>query len=348
VRGANDAHLDTTRYLGPWLPHDEAHLAQFAGSDHVEGEFDWQGLGTRFPRDTTRSELPALALRVTPRSTESLLALAARRIQEEELGQDDIPDLLTVAIGATGIAARAYGVHSWEYLDNLIAADLLLAELVDMLLERGPIAVVLTSDCGVADLPERHREHRRVDPAALRDALDDGLDVLLERRIAWVDTIIPPYVYLTRGAPFRVEEAVTAAIRFLEGRPEILRAYANGVDAIPGAREGADDIDSLVRESLSPGVGGEIFIIPREGMVLDTVPPRGAGTTSGGISTRVREVPILLVGAGVVVGATEARVDVRRHAPTLSALLGVPRPPASRLPALRAAQQSPPSRLPGR
>ncbi len=349
VRGANDTHLDTTRYLGPWLPHDEAHLSQFAGSDHVEGELDWQGLGTVFPRDTTRAPLPALALHATPRSTESLLALAARRIQEDGLGQDDIPDLLTVAIGGTGVAARLYGVHSWEYLDNLIAADLLLAELVDMLLERGPIAVVLTSDCGVVDLPERHRDHHRVDLTALREALDDGLDEALQKDdIAWVDTIIPPYVYLTRGAPFRVDEAVTAAIRFLEGRPEILRAYANGVDAIPAAREGADDVDSLVRESLVPGLGGEIYIIPREGFVLDTVPPRGAGTSSGGISAREREVPILLVGAGIVAGVTEERVDVRRHAPTLSALLGSPRPPASRLPALRAVRPSPPSVLPGR
>jgi hypothetical protein len=141
---------------------------------------------------------------------------------------------------------------------------------------------------------------------------------------------------------------VTAAIRFLEGRPEILRAYATGADAIPAAREGADDIDSLVRESIVPGVGGEIFIIPREGFVFDSVPPRGGGTSSGGISAREREVPILLVGAGVVAGVTEERVDVRRYAPTLSTLLGVPRPPASRLPALRAARQSPPSVLPGR
>lgn len=349
VRGAADTHLGTSRYEGPWTPHDAAHLAQFAGSDHVEGELDWQGLGIVFPRDTRRSPEPSLAMHITPRSTESLLALAARRIQEDGLGQDDIPDLLTVAIGATGVAARTHGVHSWEYLDNLIAADLMLAELVDMLLERGPIAVVLTSDCGVVDLPERHRDHQRVDPSVLREALDAGLDEALQKDdIDWVDVIIPPYVYLTRGAPFRVDEAVTAAIRFLEGRPEILRAYATGVDAIPRSAEGADDIDSLVRESLYPGLGGEIYIIPREGFVLDTMPPRGAGTSSGGISAREREVPILLVGAGINAGETEARVDVRRHAPTLTALLGVPRPPASRLPALRAARPSPTVMLPGR
>ncbi|MEZ4329578.1 MAG: alkaline phosphatase family protein [Polyangiales bacterium] len=346
VRGARDTHLDTARYLDRWLPHDESFLAQFAGTDQVEGELDWQGLGTAFPRDPRRSPLPSLALHATPRSTESLLALAARRIQEDGLGQDDIPDLLSVTIGATGVAARAYGVHSWEYLDNLVAADLLLAELVTMLAERGPVAVLLTSDCGVVDLPERHREHHRVDPEVLRDALDDGLDVLLERRIAWVDTIIPPYVYLTRGAPFRVDEAVTAAIRFLEGRPEVLRAYA--VDAVPSARDGGDETDALVRESVTQGLGGEIYVVPREGYVFDTQPARGGGTGSGGITAREREVPILLVGAGVVPGETEARVDIRRYAPTLSALLGVPRPPASRLPPLRAARPSPLSALPGR
>jgi hypothetical protein len=346
VRGARDTHLDTSRYLDRWLPHDESYLGQFAGTDRAEGELDWQGLGAAFPRDPRRAPSPSLALHVTPRSTESLLALAARRIQEDGLGQDDIPDLLTVSIGATGLAARLYGVHSWEYLDNLVAADLLLAELVDMLTGRWPVAVLLTSDCGVADLPERHRDHQRVDPEALRDALDDGLDVLLERRIAWVDTIIPPYVYLTRGAPFRVDEAVTAAIRFLEGRPEVLRAYA--VDAVAGTREGGDAIDALVRESVSPGLGGEIYIVPREGFVWDTQPARGGGTNSGGVTAREREVPVLLVGAGVIPGTTEARVDIRRYARTLTALLGTPRPPASRLPPLGAVRPSPLSALPGR
>lgn len=346
VRGAQDRHLDTSRYLAPWLPHDEAFLGQFAGSDMVEGELDWQRLGVVFPRDPRRAPLPALALHVTPRSTESLLALAARRIQEDRLGQDDIPDLLAVSIGATGVAARLYGVHSWEYLDNLVAADLLLAELVDMLTERGPVTVLLTSDCGVVDLPERHRDHQRVDPEVLRDALDDGMDVLLERRIAWVESIIPPYVYLTRGAPFRMDEAVTAALRFLQGRPEVLRAYA--VDAIPGANDGGDAIDALVRESVVAGLGGEIYLVPREGYLFDTRPPRGGGTGAGGITAREREVPILLVGAGVIAGETEARVDIRRYAPTLTALLGVPRPPASRLPPLGAVRASPPSALPGR
>jgi hypothetical protein len=185
-----------------------------------------------------------------------------------------------------------------------------------------------------------------VDPDVLRAALDDGMDVLLERRIAWVESIIPPYVYLTRGAPFRMDEAVTAALRFLQGRPEVLRAYA--VDAIPGPRDGGDAIDALVRESVVEGLGGEIYLVPREGYLFDTRPARGGGTGAGGITAREREVPILLVGAGVIAGETEARVDIRRFAPTLTALLGVPRPPASRLPPLGAVRASPPSALPGR
>ncbi len=342
----HDAHLGTARYLRPWTAHDPAHLAQFADSDLAEGELDWLGRGVVFPHDITaprrasrdaRRLLPARAFHATPSSTESVLALAARLMQEEHMAADDIPDLIAIGVRATGESGRYFGTHSWEYLSNVIAADLLLAELVDMLMERGPVAVLLTSDHGLADLPERHRDGQRIDPTTLRRDLDNGMDELLSRRINWVETIVPPYVYLTRGAPFRMDEAVTAAIRYLETRPEVLRAYA--VDEVPRASEGPDQVDNLVRESLFPGVGGEVYVVLREGAVWDTMPPLGAGTQPGGISATERTVPILMVGAGVRAGATEAEVDIRRYAPSLSALLHAPRPSHSRLPPLGAVRR---------
>ena len=317
---AGDPHLSLSRRIGEWNPGDRAWLARYAGADHVDGEANWLGLDTTFPHDISGSREPGRAVTITPAATEAQLSIASRLVPLAGLGDDEMPDLLAIGIGATGRAARVFGPRSWEFADNLLALDRMLAELLEMLQRRTRVTLLITGDHGLPSLPDADANRHRVDPGALRRRVDDRVDELLSRRIAWTEVIVPPFVYMTTGAPFRMDEAVTATLRALEEQPEVARAYA--VEHIP--REAADPMDRWARESVRPGRGGEVYVVLAPGYQWQDAELGHVGTAGGGQNAGERTVPVLIVGAGVEARRIEA-ANTLQVAPTLAALLGVPR-----------------------
>lgn len=330
-----DARHDVTERLaadgGEWRPHDRGLLSRLAGADDAPGEGDLYGLGTTFPHRTADAEDPTHAFLLTPASTQALLGVAAEAARATRMGVDDVADLLTISVGATGYAGQVYGPESWEFLDNLVVADLLMAELVQMLASRGPVAVVIAGSNGLAPRTESTTGGARVVAEQLRRRADDNIDQRMGRRIQWIERIVPPYAYMTRGAPFLMDEAVTAAVAALNDQPEVARAYA--VADVDDETEGGDAIDMLVRESIhrerdgrGDPRGGEIFLVMRDDIIFDAEHPTGYGSNTGSAAAHDRTVPVLMVGAGISQGEGEAELDARQVASTLSRLLGVPRP----------------------
>lgn len=171
--------------LTVWRPLDERGLRARSGADDSDGEGDWKGLGRVFPHDLARATDPYSALLATPQSSEWLLELAGRAAREYQLGRDAAPDLLAISVSGTDYVGHVFGPESWEAEDNLVRVDLALARLLVRLEAegRGPIALVVTADHGVAKLPEASRaeghEAHRLDwddlPARVEAALDAQL-----------------------------------------------------------------------------------------------------------------------------------------------------------------------------
>lgn len=315
--------------LTPWVAEDPALLARVAGADDAEGEGDWDGLGVTFPHDPRASDDPYSVLRATPQSSEHLLELAAEAARRAGLGEDDVPDLLVLSISSTDYVAHTFGPDSWEYLDNLIRVDRALAAFLERLeRERGPIAVLLTSDHGGAPLPERSGTGR-----VMPDVIARGLEAELDRALGegdWVSAFVQPFVYLSEPAredEARRERAVEAAIAWLSTRPEIGFA-ADAIDAL-GWRDDADPLRRAIGLSVADDPEGDVFVVPREGFVVDEDMPRGFGTSHGTPWSYDRSVPVILWGAGVAHLETDAPLPQGHVASTLAALLGVAPPAAA-------------------
>ncbi|HZO15458.1 MAG TPA: DUF5690 family protein, partial [Polyangiaceae bacterium] len=315
--------------LQTWRPYDAELSARAAGRDDGAGEGDWLGLGRTFPHRIGETKEPYGVARTAPVLTERLMSLARRAVTELDLGGDDIVDLLAISIAGTDYAGHTFGPDSWEYFDNLLRADRALGGFVRWLEARGPIAVLITSDHGVARLPEQLRQGGRVYPdqlvATAERAVRDALPDRAPPPRGWVRAFVRPFFYL---APELEGEARARAKRAIVEH----LGFGPGIHMLVDVDEGqawSHSANPLLRSvglSLARGAPGDVYVMPSSGWVIDEGMPRGAGTTHGTPWSFDAEVPVIFWGPGVAQKRVRGPLGEERVAATLAALLGVPLP----------------------
>ena len=313
-----------------WTPEDPAMLLAALGPDDAPGEGAY-GWGATFPHDPSSPEAIGApdAYLSTPASTEHLLAFAREAVRALDVGTDMQPDLLAISIATPDYIGHAFGPESWEYVDGLVRVDRAVGALLDELeRERGPIAVLITADHGIAPLVERSRSRGHAD--AVRWTSEHELELLrahLTETLGsgdWVDAWVQPYLYLSRGVD---RDRVSAAIvTYLSARPAMARVIDTRDAAV--LRASADPIDALIGRSIATPAPGEIYVVPSEWSVAEEELSADTGTSHGSPWTYDREVPVIFSGPGVAQGETdEDGITHARIATTIARLLGVS-PPA--------------------
>lgn len=286
---------------GAWMPRDPAALEAWLGPDARPGEGGY-GLGASFPH--VMSEDPEAVL-ATPESTEHLLALAATTVRELRMGDDEVPDLLALSIASTDYIGHAFGPDSWEYAEVLARVDAALGTfLAELEREHGPIAVLITSDHGVAPLVEHTRAEGHPEVVRLSsESLRAGLEAHLTRTLgpppgaAWVSGWVQPYAYLAVNDEARAR-AMPEALAYLRAVPGVgaaLDARAVGAAAVP---EG-DGLETLVAQAIPAIPTGDIYVMPAEGSASVEEMDEGVGTSHGSAWLYDRDVPVLFSGPGV-------------------------------------------------
>lgn len=314
--------------LEPWRPLSPERYRARLGPDDAPGEGPLPG-GTRsFPHRFDVVAPPWRALRASPRLSEYLIGLAEAAVRAESLGGDAVPDLLMLSISGTDYVGHAFGPRSWEYVDHLVRADLALGRWLARLEQRMPISVLLTSDHGVAPLPESERAGQRgarVVPDRLSSRLRQRLDSVFGPG-PWVERLLPPYLYLSeeaRGHP-RAQEMVQHAIEALTEADGVAAAYA--ISDVRGWRDSRDPLRRSLAVALAPEASPDVVIVTAPRHPLDIGRPDGVGTHHGSPHDYDRQVPVLAFGVGVPHARHAALVSQLSVAPTLSRLLGVPAP----------------------
>jgi predicted AlkP superfamily pyrophosphatase or phosphodiesterase len=246
------------------------------------------------------------------------------------LGRDDAPDLLALSISGTDCAGHIFGPDSWEYVDHLARVDRALGQWLAELARQLPLAVLITSDHGVAQLPERQvpASSARLLPRELKRAVEAKLEQQLGTG-PWVAGILSPFVYLTARArahadPARVQ--ALAGVALLE-QPGIR-------DAFPCADVRAwsthtDPVKRALALGLAPSNPCDWMLVPQPNLPLELGETEGKGTNHGSPYAYDREVPVLAWGAGVPRRRSAEPVEQLRVAATLAKLLGVSPPPGA-------------------
>lgn len=321
------AHPIPPRLHEVWTPLDPAKLAELSGvPDAQPGELGDRGFGPTFPHDPRKAKDPANTVFVSPLGNDLVLELATAAIDSEQLGADDVPDLLVVSLSANDYIGHAWGHESWEAWDELLRLDTRLAQFLadlDAKVGAGKWAMIATSDHGASPMPKGSITYEQIADAANRAAATEiggG---------PWIADAHYPTVNLSAKVPDKDKKAVLKKIVYA------LRSFP-GLERVERTSDFAGHCEQRTGDALAlcltidPERSGEVIYLPREGWIIG--PASEPHTTAhGSLHAYDREVPVIVVPPGrtphaALTSPDATRIPMAQIAPMLARWLGVPAP----------------------
>jgi len=299
-------------------------------------------LGNTFPHRLGRSgdhsdQAFYQALASTPYGNELLLKLVARVLKAYPLGGDEVPDLLCVGLTSNDACGHLFGPYSWEVQDMTLRSDRQLAELFELLdqqVGKGRWLVAVTSDHGVAPIPEFAVQQRlgggRFSAEAVCQAVRDVLDSLASSAAtqpAHACRFTLPWLHLDAGRlasrGVGVTRAAEAVAETLSALPFVERAYPfTLLESLTPATD--DPVLRMARQAYYPGRSGHVYV-----HVKPYFQPDEEAANHGTAYSYDTHVPLLLYGPGIAPGVHFVPADPIDIVPTLCALLGLEPPPGT-------------------
>lgn len=341
------ARFNAERFIDRWAGHDWTRLrpdldyVRYSGPDDSPGEGIGVLQGRTFPHPIgTTLPLPGKiyheAMANSPFGNDVLLELTRRAIDAEQLGKDDIPDLLTVSFSSNDLIGHTWGPDSQEVLDVTLRSDLIVRDLLTFLddrVGRGRYVLALSADHGVCPLPEVLQAQGKDAERIVTPFWDKRLEAHLTETFGkpdnhkglWLEAYSHPWFYLeprssSNPPAARVEQ--TAADWF-RAQPEILTAYTR-TQLLHGLPPD-DVIGQRVRRSFHPERCGDVIIVTKPYYL-----PSGSyltGTTHGTPHAYDTHVPLVVYGPGIRAGSFSQAVTPQAIAAILAHCLEIP-PPA--------------------
>jgi len=309
---------------------------------------DAGGLGTGWPKrlappnsDTPDSKYYS-RLTNSPYGVAMTFQVAEAAVEDEQLGADEIPDILNISISPTDYALHSYGPNSEEALDMAVNCDRYLSEFLNFLKTKVPggldsVVVAVTADHGIGPIPGLYKDAEgmqvgHVSSKAIEEAARTGLMRRVGNSTAARELLYgynEPYIYVNRVAaaarhldPASLRSGIAEEVSKLDG---VYAAFT--YDQIARNQLPPSPVSELIYNGFDPKRCGDVIVILEPGWL----PGSGyKGTSHGSPWPYDTHVPLLIAGKNVVPGLYTQRVDMKDLAPTLSFLLGVNAPTCAR------------------
>jgi len=271
-------------------------------------------------------------LKATPYGNSLTTDFAMAAIKGENLGADDITDVLAVSFSATDYVGHNFGVNSKEIEDTYIRLDRDLERFfnyLDATVGKGEYTVFLTADHGAVDVPA-YLQSVNV-PAGYVDNKDrkEKFNAFLIKTYGTkdiVENISNNQIFLDRA------KVKSLGLNLIDVQNAIAMeqlTYKNVSKVYTGSAMSSSSFSTGVEELLQNG-----FNQKRSGDVIlvnDTafISYGRTGSTHGSALNYDTHVPLLFFGKGIKHGETLDKTVIPDIAPTMSALLGISFPNGS-------------------
>ena len=262
------------------------------------------------------------------------LEFAKAIIENEELGMDEIPDMLFVGCSVADKIGHQYGPYSQEIQDYYLRLDQYLGNFFAYLDERigsENYYVALSADHGVMPIPEE-LVRKGIDAQRITGleygVLIDSIEARLQREIGLKNDFIKVANY--QGFTLDYAEAMGLGIT----EKDLQKRVASAVDTLPfvadvylpeelmSTTSTKKDI-SFFRNNYRPDRGLEIKIRFKEYVLVGG----GAnGTSHGSVYNYDTNVPMIFMGPQVKAEIFDQSAGIVDIAPTLARILNVPAP----------------------
>ena len=271
-----------------------------------------------------------------PSGNEVLFHAARKAVEAEELGADNVPDVLTLNLASNDYVGHRYGPDSPEVLDMFVQTDRQLSEFLNFLNSKVPgglknVTFAICADHGVGTMPELNTAGNVPASRAVLGPLIAAAETALDERFGkddWIASTDNGEIYFRDVAlarhpdvpRARLEERVVEALR--NGRGIY---FCIGKSAVLAGQVPHTPLGSRITQTVHPLRSGDVIVILQPNWLTGSA-PIGSGASHGTPFPYDTQVPLLVAGAGVNPGIYPEPVSPSRLAPSLSFLLGIARP----------------------
>ncbi len=321
-----------------WVLMDDPETYQFGTRDDQPWETEIPGFGRTFPHPYGPADGNGYTtlLTLSPAGDEITVDFAKALIEAEAIGQDDVPDYLSVSLSSTDYVGHIFGPSSLEAEDNLRRLDRSLAELLDFVdaqVGLDQTLVVLSADHGGPENPGYLAtygieadtfEFERVDTEPGFVRLGDAFGASREL----IRNFSNPYIYLDRDAIeargldlLEVEDAVADELDRLPGIAHAISSRRLREDAIGEGRA----VDA-VRKNFHRDRSGDIYVVFEPHWFIADFDGLTVASAHGSPWEYDTHVPLIFHGPRIEPGRIIRRVETVDVAPTIAAYLGTKAP----------------------
>lgn len=313
----------------------------FGKADDRPYETSLPGFGRTFPHAYGESEgkLFTTLLTVSPAGDALTLDFAKTLIQNEGLGDDEIPDYLSISFSSTDYVGHLFGPSSLESEDNILRLDRTLADLfrfVDETVGLDKTLIILSADHGGSEAPGYLAELGfDADYVKPREWDKSKAIEALKKRFGIGEELITdyyhPYVYLNRSLirekgldQAAVEQAVAEELTRFDGVAMAIPSSALRTGNFPDTR-----IVTAILRNYNPKRSGDVYVVFEPNRFVNDFEGLTVATTHGSPWRYDTYVPIMLAGHGIPAQLISHPVETVDVAPTLSILVGAKPPSGS-------------------
>ncbi len=314
----------------------------FSQQDEQAWETNFPGYGITFPHPwggAADDKYFTTKLTLGPAGDQLVLEFAKTLIASEDLGQDAVPDYLSVSFSSNDYVNHLFGSSSLEAEDVLLQLDRTLADLfsyIDKTVGLKHTLIVLSADHGTPDAPpylnqSGDQNASYYDMAACMQTVDAGVAQAFGDAQGLLGEFSHPYIYLDQ-AVIKAQKLDKKAVAQLAAS---LVEQCQGISAaIVTAGTGETSslnpvVEKRVWNNYNPRRSGDIHVVLDSNVYVNDFDGLMVAATHGSPWNYDTFVPVFFAGYGLTKESVSRRVTPYDIAPTLSALLGIKPPSGS-------------------
>ncbi len=317
-------------YLKPWNTLLDINDYTESGTDlnNFEGGFTGKETAT-FPYDlaTLKNANNGFdILKATPYGNSLTTDFALAAIDGEQLGQDNITDVLAISYSSTDYIGHNFGVNSKEIEDTYIRLDKDLERFfikLDAKVGVGNYTVFLTSDHGAVNVPS-YLNSIKIPAGYINN--NENRKRLLEfvkttfKSLDLIENVSNDQIFLNREKIKQlglnlpdVQYVIAQEVLEFDNIDKVYTA------TMLNSMSFSEGIERLLQNGFNQKRSGDVIVVNDPAYIQYSK----TGSTHGSGLNYDTHVPLLFFGKGINHGATLNRTEITDIAPTLSALLGI-------------------------
>jgi hypothetical protein len=313
----------------------------YGQTDDRPYETNLPGFGRIFPHPfgPRDNKLFYTFLTLSPVGDKLTLDFVKALLLNEKLGQDEVPDYLSISFSSTDYVGHMFGIASLETEDNILRLDRTLCELFRFIDEKVGLKhtlIVLSGDHGAPEAAEYMAEKGMAVGRLTPSTFDtDPVIEALKRDFGIGKALIKmyqhPYIYLDHQViqeaglkSADVERAIAEELMKVDGI-----ALAVSSDDLRSGRLPEAPIIQQVRRNFHPKRSGDVYVIQEPYWFLYSDESIPLCTMHGAPWRYDTYVPIMFAGAGIAPQRISRLVHPADIVSTLSAWMGIKPPSGS-------------------